>query len=55
MTIKERIAIWVAWKIPRWLALWCFVRVSSEAITKQPESETFPELTCIDASRFWSQ
>jgi hypothetical protein len=30
---RERLAMWVAWRMPRWLAMWCYIRVCAHATT----------------------
>jgi hypothetical protein len=53
--MKEKIAIWIAWKLPRLLAYWCAVRVHAHATTGAYSRQVVPELTAIDALKRWEK
>lgn len=46
--MKERIIVWLAWKLYRDLVYWCFVRVATEHCGGNPNDRT-----CGEASRSW--
>ena len=51
--LLEKLQIWVAWRMPRWLVKWCAVRVMTNATQGTHSSQTVPDLTCMDALRSW--
>lgn len=53
MRFRERLAIWLAWKMPRLLAYWCAIRVASHGTTGRFSAQVVPELTVMDALRRW--
>lgn len=51
--IKEKVYMWLAWRIPKTLAYWVFVRVFSNATTGAWSNEEVPGVTCEQAMRRW--
>ena len=51
--IKEKLAFWVAWRMPRWLVYFCAVRLMSHATTGKYSNTIVPELGIIDALERW--
>jgi len=49
----EKLALTVAWRVPRWLAYWCAVRVIAEATGPKWAGTVVPELTAMDALKRW--
>jgi len=49
----EKLCIWLAWKLPRQLVMWCAVRVGSYATQGIYENQVVPELTYLDALKRW--
>jgi hypothetical protein len=49
----ERIAIWIAWILPRRIAYWTAIRVGTHATTGKYSDQVVPELTFTDALRRW--
>jgi len=43
MTRKERLAIWLAWHLPRSVALWAYVRVATEGGVDYPADQKVTE------------
>lgn len=50
---RERLHLWVAWRVPRWLAYWCAIRVMSAATVGEHRNQVGPDLTCLDALDRW--
>ncbi len=49
----ERLQIWVAWRMPRWLVMWATLRLVSHATTGSYRDTCVPELTVMDAIKRW--
>ena len=49
----ERLVRWVAWHLPRYLVMWCYIRVVAYATTGKYGNTVVPELTAMDALRRW--
>ena len=50
---RERLAMWIAWHLPRWLAYWCFVRVAAHATTGEWSGTVPGSLDIMEAMRRW--
>ena len=50
---RERLQCWMAFRMPRWLAYWCTVRVAVNASTGTYSNQNVPALTCADALKRW--
>jgi len=56
MTNKlERLQMWIAWRLPRWLVKWATVRLCGHATTGRYSSTVVPELTTMEALRRWDE
>lgn len=53
MNINERVAMRVAWWLPRRIAYWCSVRLMAAATQGCYSGQVVPELTCMDALERW--
>ena len=51
--MKEKILMWLAWKLPRSLVYWAVIRVLAHATTGGYGNTVVPELTVADALRRW--
>ncbi len=51
--MAEKVWIWIAWKLPRPLVMWCAVRLLAHASGPQYPTQVVPELTGIDALERW--
>jgi hypothetical protein len=49
----EKVKLWVAWHVPKWLAYWCTIRVGAHATTGKWSNQIVPELTVADALQRW--
>lgn len=52
-TAKEGITIWIAWRLPRYLVMWCFYRVFAHATSGQYCNTGVPGLSMMDAIERW--
>ncbi len=52
---KEKVAIWIAWHLPRWLVYWCAIRLLSE-MTKKDEmvGVEVPNMKAMDLLSLWT-
>lgn len=51
--MHEKILQWIAWKVPRSLAMWVFIRVATWATVGKYSGTEVPALTCVDALDRW--
>ena len=51
--IRERFALWLAWKLPRCLVMWCAIRLMAHATTGEHSDTVVPELSAMDALKRW--
>jgi len=51
--MKEKLTIWIAWHLPRYLVMWCACRVMAYATQGQWSSQVVPDLTVLDALKRW--
>lgn len=49
----ENITVWLAWKLPKRLAMWAFIRVATWATIAEYSGTEVPALTCVDALDRW--
>lgn len=50
---RERAAMWLAWRMPRWLAYWCFVRIAAHGTTGEWSGSVPDQLSVMEAMRRW--
>jgi len=53
--MKEKLTIWIAWRLPKYLVMWCSVRLISHATVGRYGSTVVPELTAMDALQRWEE
>lgn len=49
MSTKDRVCLWLSFRIPARLAMWAAVRVIAHATTGKYSNQIVPELTAMDA------
>jgi len=49
----DKLCQWVAWKLPRRIAMWTYVRVAASATVGKYENTIVPELTVLEALQRW--
>lgn len=52
--MKEKLAIWIAWRLPKRLVMWCAIRLIANATQGEYSSQIVPELSAMDALQRWS-
>ena len=52
---KEKIACWIAYRLPRQIVYWCAIRVGAYATTGQYRNTVVPELNFMEALRRWNE
>ena len=53
--MSERIWMWIAWRLPRTLVMWCAVRIGANATQGEYSSQVVPDLSFMDAMQRWDQ
>lgn len=51
--MKNKIQMWFAWKLPRWLVQWAAIRMVAHATTGKYSTTVVPELSAVEALRRW--
>lgn len=51
--VKEKLAIKMAWMLPRYLVMWCAMRVVAHATSGDYGSTIVPQLSAMDAIKRW--
>ncbi len=52
---RNRVASWIAWRLPRRVVGWCAVRVAAHATTGEYSDTIVPDLTALDAIQRWEE
>ena len=53
--MKRKIAMWIAWHLPKYIILWCAYRVAAHATSGKWSNDGVPGVTMIDAIVRWAQ
>lgn len=53
--LAERLAILVAWSLPRHIAMWAAVRVGAHATQGRYSNQIVPELLFFEALKRWEE
>ncbi len=53
--MTDKIQMWIAWKMPRWLVKWCTVRLLAHATAGEWDDQLVPDLTGIEALDRWEK
>jgi hypothetical protein len=51
--MAEKIAMYIAWRLPSRLVMWCAIRVIANATQGEYSSQIVPELYAMDALQRW--
>jgi hypothetical protein len=51
----ERLQLWFVWRLPRWVAYWCAVRVGALATTGKYGAESPTSLELMTALKRWRE
>lgn len=51
--LKEKVVIKIAWKLPRYLVLWCSIRLMAYATTGEYGKEHPDDVSIMDALKRW--
>ena len=51
--MKDKVAMWIVWRLPRRLVMWCAVRLMANATTGKWSGQIVPELKAMDALDRW--
>ena len=53
--MKERMAVWIAWRLPRRVVYWAAIRLGSSAAVGEYRNQVVPELTVLKALSRWEE
>jgi len=53
--MADKILLWLAYRLPRRLVLWCAVRVGANATTGEWSTQVVPDLLFMDALKRWDR
>lgn len=53
--MKEKLWIWLAWRLPRPLVMWATIRLGAHATQGVYSSQVVPDLMFMDALKRWGQ
>jgi hypothetical protein len=53
MSWRERLCMFIAWRLPKRVVLWGAIRLIAHATTGKYSSTVAPDLTAMDALRRW--
>jgi hypothetical protein len=51
--LRERVLLWIVWRLPKEVIMWAYVRVAEHATTGKYGDTEVPELTMMDALKRW--
>lgn len=51
--LAEKIATFIAWRLPKRLVMWCAIRVMANATQGKWSDQVVPDLTAMDALQRW--
>ena len=49
----EKILIWITWRLPKSLVMWCGFRIGAYATQGKYDTQIVPELGFMDAMKRW--
>jgi len=49
----DKLCQWIAWKLPKRIAMWTYVRVGAHATTGKYGDTVLPEITMMEALKRW--
>lgn len=49
----EKLQMWIAWHLPKWLVKWAAIRLIAHASASDQHTGPVPELTAMDAVKAW--
>lgn len=52
---REKVQMFIAWLLPRWLVYWAAIRLGTNATTGQWDHQNVPELYFTDALKRWEK
>lgn len=50
---KEKLKLFIVWLLPRWMVMWCSIRLIAHATTGKYSNTIVPELSAMDALKRW--
>jgi len=53
--MAERIWMWIAWRLPHTLVMWCTIRLGAHATQGEYSNQEVPALLFMDALKRWER
>lgn len=53
--VKEKLAIWLAWRLPRRVIHWATIRLAAHATQGRYSNQVVPDLAMMDALKRWER
>ncbi len=53
--MKQKIVMWIAWHLPKYIVMWCAYRVAAHATSGKWSNDEVPRVTMMDAIARWAQ
>lgn len=50
---REKVQVWIAFQVPRWLVYWCSIRLMADATTGKYRSVEPSQVNIMDALEAW--
>jgi hypothetical protein len=51
--MKEKIIMWIVWRLPKWMVYWSTIRLFAHATQGEYGTTIVPELKAMDALQRW--
>jgi hypothetical protein len=52
---KEKVIMWIAWRLPRRVVMWSYIRVGAHATQGEYGNTIVTELSMMDALKRWDK
>lgn len=52
--MRERLTVWLAWRLPKPLVYWATLRLIAHATQGRYSNQVVPDLSAMDALKRWS-
>ena len=50
---KDKMVMWIAWHMPKWLVYWCSIRLMAHATTGKYGNDIVDSVSIMDALKRW--
>ncbi len=53
MTRTDKLTMWIAYRLPRRVVYWCFIRLMADVTTGPLSDRAVPEIEAMEALKAW--